>query len=132
MNREALRQSISLHATWIPRLGPLEWLLNTASHHRVHHARHPEYLDCSYGGALIVFDRLFGSFVGERDSLPPRYGLTEPLHSHNPFRIALHGWLTLAADLRRVHSVRDALRTLFGTPRRPPHPTSVHPIRSLR
>lgn len=121
-----------LHATWIPRLGPLEWLLNTPSHHRVHHARNPEYLDCNYGGVLIVFDRLFGSFVAERDELPPRYGLTEPLHSYNPFRIALHGWLTLAADLRRVHSVRNALRTLFGPPGPPPEPTSVHPIRSLR
>ncbi|WP_341887789.1 sterol desaturase family protein [Variovorax sp. YR752] len=105
-----------LHATWIPRLGPLEWLLNTPSHHRVHHARNPEYLDCNYGGVLIVFDRLFGSFVAERDDNPPRYGLTVPLHSYNPLRIALHGWLTLAADLRLARSPRDALHILFGPP----------------
>ena len=78
-----------LHAAWVPRLGPLEWVLNTPTHHKVHHASNPEYLDCNYGGVLIVFDRLFGTFVELRDEVPPRYGLTPPLHSHNPVRIAL-------------------------------------------
>jgi sterol desaturase/sphingolipid hydroxylase (fatty acid hydroxylase superfamily) len=48
-----------LHAAWLPRLAPLEWILNTAGHHRVHHASNPEYLDVNFGGVLIVFDRLF-------------------------------------------------------------------------
>jgi hypothetical protein len=65
--------------------------------------------------------------VAERDDRPPRYGLSEPLHTYNPLRIALHGWLTLAADLRRVRSPHDALRTLFGPP--PSHPQQ--PSRSL-
>jgi len=105
-----------LHAPWMPRLGPLEWVLNTPTHHKVHHASNPEYLDCNYGGALIVFDRLFGTFVALRDDVPPRYGLTTPLASHNPVRIALHGWLALAQDLRAVRGVRAGLRVLFGPP----------------
>ncbi len=105
-----------LHAAWMPRLGPLEWVLNTPSHHRVHHGCNPEYLDCNYGGVLIVFDRLFGSFVAERDDLPPRYGLTEPITSYNPLVINLHEWRRLAADLRAARGVREVLRTLFGPP----------------
>jgi sterol desaturase/sphingolipid hydroxylase (fatty acid hydroxylase superfamily) len=105
-----------LHAPWMPRLGPLEWVLNTPTHHKVHHASNPEYLDCNYGGVLIVFDRLFGTFVDLRDDVPPRYGLTTPLVTHNPIRIALHGWLALAQDLRAARGVRAGLRILFGPP----------------
>jgi sterol desaturase/sphingolipid hydroxylase (fatty acid hydroxylase superfamily) len=105
-----------LHAPWMPRLGPLEWLLNTPTHHKVHHASNAEYLDCNYGGVLIVFDRLFGTFVDLRDDVPPRYGLTTPLHSHNPVRIALHGWIALARDLLAARGWRARLRTVFGPP----------------
>jgi sterol desaturase/sphingolipid hydroxylase (fatty acid hydroxylase superfamily) len=107
-----------LHAEWIPRLGPLELVLNTPSHHRVHHAANPEYLDRNYGGVLIVFDRLFGSFAAERDELPCRYGLVEPLRSNNPLRIALHEWAGLARDLRRARGWRARWRALFGVPGR--------------
>ena len=64
-----------IHATWIPKLGWLEYVLNTPSAHRVHHAANLEYLDANYGGVLIVFDRLFGTYLDERDDLPCRYGL---------------------------------------------------------
>jgi len=114
-----------LHATWIPKLGPLEWLFNTPSHHRVHHGSNSEYLDCNYGGVLIVFDRLFGTHVAERADLPPRYGLTTPLHSYNPLRIALHGWLQLAQDLAAARGWRRRLQTLFGPP--PPARTQQAP-----
>ncbi|WP_234192721.1 sterol desaturase family protein [Pseudacidovorax sp. NFM-22] len=105
-----------LHAPWLPRLGPLEWVLNTPTHHKVHHASNPEYLDCNYGGVLIVFDRLFGTFVDLRADLPPRYGLTTPLHTHNPLRIAFHEWARLAQDLRRARGLKQRLRVLFGPP----------------
>lgn len=105
-----------LHAPWLPRLGPLEWLFNTPTHHQVHHASNPEYLDCNYGGVLIVFDRLFGTLADLRADVPPRYGLTTPLRSHNPVRIALHGWLALVHDLRAARGWRERLHTLFGPP----------------
>lgn len=105
-----------LHAPWVPRLGPLEWVLNTPTHHKVHHASNTEYLDCNYGGVLIVFDRLFGTFVDERPDVPIRYGLTTPLRTHNPLRIALHEWGNLGRDLWGARSWRARLRTVFGPP----------------
>lgn len=126
-----LLYQFGLHAPWIPRLGPLEWVFNTPSHHRVHHACNAEYLDCNYGGVLIVFDRLLGTFVAERDDVAPRFGLTEPLTTHNPLHIALHGWYRLLADLARCHSPLAVLRTLFGPPPAAPDRLSS-PRRSLR
>jgi sterol desaturase/sphingolipid hydroxylase (fatty acid hydroxylase superfamily) len=87
----ALLYQFWLHAEWIPKLGWLEYALNAPSHHRVHHAANPEYLDRNYGGIFIVFDRLFGTFVAERDDLPCRYGLVTPLRSNNPIIIASQG-----------------------------------------
>jgi len=116
-----------LHAPWMPRLGPLEWPLNTPTHHKVHHASNPEYLDCNYGGVLIVFDRLFGTFVDLRDDVLPRYGLTTPLHSHNPVRIALHGWIALARDLLAASGWRARLRMVFGPPARSPSHSAEEP-----
>jgi sterol desaturase/sphingolipid hydroxylase (fatty acid hydroxylase superfamily) len=105
-----------LHAEWIPKLGPLEYVLNTASHHRVHHAANPEYLDRNYGGILIVWDRLFGTFAEERDDVPCRYGLVTPLRSNNPVVIAFHEWVALGRDLWDAHSWRDRLACLAGPP----------------
>ncbi|MBS0521755.1 MAG: sterol desaturase family protein [Proteobacteria bacterium] len=105
-----------LHTEWVPRLGWLEYILNTPSHHRVHHASNREYIDKNYGGVLIVFDRLFGTFAAERDDLPCRYGLTKPLQSHNPLRIAFHEWIAMAGDLKAARSWRAVLGHLFGPP----------------
>jgi sterol desaturase/sphingolipid hydroxylase (fatty acid hydroxylase superfamily) len=99
-----------LHTDWIPKLGPLEWVLNTPSHHRVHHAVNPEYRDRNFGGVLIVFDRLFGTFAEERADVPCRYGLDVPLHSYNPVWIAFHGFVALARDMWRARR-----RALVGT-----------------
>jgi sterol desaturase/sphingolipid hydroxylase (fatty acid hydroxylase superfamily) len=105
-----------IHVDWIPKLGPLEWILNTPSHHRVHHASNPEYLDCNYGNTLIVFDRLFGTFVAERADITIRYGLTHPVTSHNPIRIALHEWLAMGRDVAAARGARARLGVLFGPP----------------
>ena len=105
-----------LHAPWMPRLGPLEWVLNTPTHHKVHHASNPEYLDRNYGGVLIVFDRMFGTFAQERDGVQLRYGLTTPLLTHNPLRIAFHEWANLGRDLRQAKGWRAKISTLFGPP----------------
>ena len=106
-----------LHAEWIPKLGWLEYVLNTPSHHRVHHASNAPYLDRNYGGILIVFDRMFGTFAAERDDLPCRYGLVTPLRSNNPIVIAFHEWAALARDLWRSRSWRERLACLTGPPR---------------
>ncbi len=106
-----------IHADWIPRLGWLEYVLNTPSSHRVHHARNPEYLDANFGGVLIVFDRLFGTYVAERADLPCDYGLVSPVaSSRNPFVVNVQPWIGLARDLASARSPTEAWMYLFGPP----------------
>ena len=105
-----------IHATWIPKLGWLEYLLNTPSSHRVHHAANVEYLDANYGGVLIVFDRMFGTYRAERDDLPCRYGLVKPITSYNPLRIQFDQWLLLMRDLLRSRSPREVIGNLLMPP----------------
>jgi len=105
-----------LHTTWIPKLGWLEYVFNTPSHHRVHHASNAEYLDANYGGVLIVFDRLFGTYIEERADVPGRYGLVKPLLSYNPIRIAFHDWVQMGRDLRQAKTWRARFMHMFGPP----------------
>ena len=105
-----------IHAEWIPKLGPLEGILNTPSAHRVHHAANLEYLDANYGGVLMIFDRMFGTYIPERDDLPCRYGLVTPLRTYNPFKIAFFYWVEIFRDLRKARSPRDVAGYLFGPP----------------
>lgn len=105
-----------IHTTWIPKLGWLEYVLNTPSAHRVHHASNVEYLDANYGGVLIIFDRLFGTYVAERDDLPCRYGLVNPTHSRNPFVIEFEHWAHLARDIASATKPSDALGYLLLPP----------------
>jgi sterol desaturase/sphingolipid hydroxylase (fatty acid hydroxylase superfamily) len=105
-----------LHADWIPKLGWLEYVLNTPSAHRVHHARNPEYLDANYGGVLIVFDRLFGTYIAERADIPCDYGLVTRVTTHNPIRINFEPWIGLAKDLASARSLGEAWMFLFGPP----------------
>ena len=111
-----LHYQFFLHTEAVGRLGPLEWVLNTPAHHRVHHASNPDYLDCNYGGVLIVFDRLFGTLREERAEAPIRYGLTHPLPSRRPLAIVFGEWQRLLASLRTAHGPRQTLRILFGRP----------------
>jgi sterol desaturase/sphingolipid hydroxylase (fatty acid hydroxylase superfamily) len=105
-----------IHATWLPKLGPLEWVLNTPSAHRVHHASNEAYLDANYGGVLIVFDRLFGTYVAEREDLPPRYGLVKPIEGYNLLRIEFGQWWLLARDLWQARSLKELLAYLVMPP----------------
>jgi sterol desaturase/sphingolipid hydroxylase (fatty acid hydroxylase superfamily) len=105
-----------LHTTWIPRLGWLEWILNTPSAHRVHHAANIEYLDANYGGVLIIFDRFFGTYRPERSDLPCRFGLVTPQTSHNVLRVEFDPWIACVHDLRQAHSLREVLGYLFAPP----------------
>ncbi len=94
-----------------------EWLLNTPSHHRVHHASNPRYLDSNYAGVFMIWDRLFGSFVAEQHEEPARYGLVKDLTTFNPVRIALHEYAGILRDERRPGlTLRQRLGYLFGPP----------------
>ena len=105
-----------IHATWIPKLGWLEYVLNTPSSHRVHHSANIEYLDGNYGGVLIVFDRLFGTYIAERDDVPCRYGLVHPMTSYNPLHVEFAQWISLGRDLTKARSLRAVLGYLFMPP----------------
>lgn len=105
-----------IHATWIPKLGWLEYVLNTPSAHRVHHAANLDYLDANYGGMLIVFDRLFGTYKAERDDLPCRYGWVKPMTTYNPLRVEFTQWATMIRDMVMAKSIRAAIGFVFMPP----------------
>ena len=91
-------------------------MLNTPSHHRVHHARNPRYLDRNYAGILIIWDRMFGSFEAERDDEPCRYGIVRNLGDFNVLRAAFHEWWAIGRDLLAARSLRQAVMAVFGPP----------------
>jgi len=106
-----------IHTSVIGRLpAPLEAVLNTPSHHRVHHARNPRYLDANYAGILIIWDRLFGTFIPEDAADPPIYGLTRNIGSFNPLRIAVHEWVAIGKDVWAAPGLVAKLAYVFGRP----------------
>lgn len=98
-----------LHTELCPRLGPLEWILNTPSAHRVHHACNPGYVNRNYGAMLVVFDRIFGTYARELPEEPCEFGVVPKLHSSNPIVIVFHEWGRLLVDVWRARTARQAL-----------------------
>jgi sterol desaturase/sphingolipid hydroxylase (fatty acid hydroxylase superfamily) len=105
-----------LHTTWIPKLGWLEYVFNTPSAHRVHHASNLCYLDRNYGGVLIVFDRLFGTYAEERENEACVYGLVKPLRDESLLQIEFHEWRALARDMLASRNPVTALKLLLMPP----------------
>ncbi len=106
-----------VHTELVGRLPrAVELILNTPSHHRVHHASNVRYLDCNHGGVLIVWDRLFGTFSGEVDAEPPIYGLTHNIETYHPLRVAFGEYAKLAQDCMRAERWCDRLRYVFLAP----------------
>ena len=105
---------ILIHTQLINKLGVLEWVLATPSHHRVHHGSNLEYIDKNMGMALIIWDRLFGTFAEE--NVPVKYGLTENIKSHHPKEVLFHEWIKIAADIRKAPTFIDKFQYLFGRP----------------
>ncbi|WP_046775430.1 sterol desaturase family protein [Streptomyces yangpuensis] len=109
-----------LYQFWVhtERIGKLprayEYVFNTPSHHRVHHASQGGYLDRNYGGILIVWDRMFGSWVGETDK--PVYGLTKNINTYNPLRVATHEYAAIARDVRAARSWSERAGRVFRGP----------------
>jgi sterol desaturase/sphingolipid hydroxylase (fatty acid hydroxylase superfamily) len=110
---------------------PIELVMNTPSHHRVHHGSDPEYLDKNYAGIFIVWDRIFGSFVEEKQR--PTYGLTKPVETYNVLKLQYGDYAQIVRNVRAAGRFRDKLGYLFGPPGWEPadHPTDPRlvPIR---
>ena len=116
-----LQQSISLlyqfflHTERVDKLWrPVELVMNTPSHHRVHHGSNSAYLDRNYGGILIVWDRLFRTFEPEGERVT--YGLTKNIGTFNPLRVAFHEFAAIARDVRAAAGLRDRFGFVFGPP----------------
>lgn len=112
--------AIWTHTQMIGRLGPLEWILNTPSHHRVHHGSNPQYVDKNYGGIFIFWDFLFGTFEPEKE--PVVYGLRRNINTFNPLKIAFHYWVTIGKDLKRSTRLGEYFGAIFGPPDWEPKP----------
>lgn len=103
-----------IHTQYIGRMGWLEYVFNTPSHHRVHHGRDPKYIDKNHAGSLIIWDRLFGTFQQEEEA--PHYGITSPLNSWNPVYAQVQHVGNIWEDFRRVRGFRNKWMVLFGKP----------------
>jgi sterol desaturase/sphingolipid hydroxylase (fatty acid hydroxylase superfamily) len=103
-----------IHTRFIKTLGPLETFLNTPSHHRVHHGVNNPYLDKNYAGVLIIWDKLFGSFVSEQEE--PRYGIIKQIDTFNPLRINTHAWQEMFAEMRERPGIFGKMRCLLASP----------------
>jgi len=103
-----------IHTEAIDRLGWLEYILMTPSHHRVHHAVNPQYIDRNHGGMLIIWDKLFGTFEPEREQ--PVYGITENIESFNLLTIAFHEYKAIWRDISSAKSIADILSYIFKAP----------------
>jgi len=106
-----------IHTQMVGRLpAVIEYVFNTPSHHRVHHASNAVYLDKNHGGVLIVWDRLFGTFCQELPWEPPRFGLTSNVHSYRPLTVATHEYQAIYRDLKACSSLSEMLYCVFGPP----------------
>jgi sterol desaturase/sphingolipid hydroxylase (fatty acid hydroxylase superfamily) len=104
-----------IHTERIDRLPrPIEFVFNTPSHHRVHHGANDVYLDRNYGGILIIWDRMFGTFQGEEERV--RYGLTKNIDTFNPARVAFHEYAAVWRDVRAADCWRDRFGYMFRGP----------------
>ena len=106
-----------IHTQWIGKLHPaIEFVFNTPSHHRAHHGRNAEYIDRNYGGILILYDRLFGTFVEEKEDVPVEYGITRPVNSHNPITLTLHEAVDMFRDAARPGPLKKRLKHFWAPP----------------
>ena len=103
-----------IHTETIDRLGPLEWIMNTPSHHRVHHGANVEYLDRNHAGIFIIWDRLFGTFERENDRVV--YGLTKNVHTFHLAKVGFHDLVAMARDVARAPTLRAKLGYIFAPP----------------
>ena len=116
-----------IHTEAIDKLPePIEAVFNTPSHHRVHHGANPQYLDKNYGGILIIWDRLFGTFEPEVRRI--KYGLTKNIDTFNPIRIGYHEFVDIVRDVRAADGWRNKLGHVFRRPGWTPTAAAASPL----
>lgn len=103
-----------IHTRLVKRLGFLEKIFVTPSHHRVHHGKNEQYIDKNYGGVLILWDRLFGTFEDEKEEV--QYGITKPMKSHNPLVSWFHYFIDLYFAAKNEKGLKNKLRIIFAGP----------------
>jgi sterol desaturase/sphingolipid hydroxylase (fatty acid hydroxylase superfamily) len=93
-----------------------EYIFNTPSHHRVHHASNTRYLDRNHAGVLIIWDKIFGTFSEEKETEKPVYGLTTNIETYNPIYVATHEYASILRDVKRAKNWSDRLKYIFYAP----------------
>ena len=102
------------HTQVIGKLGPLELIFNTPSHHRVHHGSNKQYIDKNYGNLLIIWDRLFGTFEPEEEEV--KFGLVNNVNTFNPVKVTFMAWMSMINDLKQKKSFIEIIKVIFGPP----------------
>ena len=102
------------HTQIVGRLGFVEWIFNTPSHHRVHHGANKQYIDKNYGNLLIIWDRMFGTFEPEKEKV--KFGLVNNVNTFNPTKITFMAWSSMIEDIKNKQSLSEVLRIIFGPP----------------
>ena len=106
-----------IHTEKIKKLGFLDLVFNTPSNHRVHHASNPQYIDKNLGGILIIYDRLFGTYA--KETIPPVYGITHNIYSHNPKDVLLHEYKNVFRGVSNIKGLKNKISFLFSKPGSP-------------
>ena len=106
-----------VHTEHIKTLGALELIFITPSNHRIHHAQNPEYIDANYGGVFIIWDRIFGTYIPERDDLKPIYGTVKPLRSWNPIWSNLEIYHQMIRDTIHTKTFKNKIKVWFSSTR---------------
>ena len=102
------------HTQVIGKLGPLEWIFNTPSHHRVHHGSNKQYIDKNYGNLLIIWDRMFGTFEPEQEEV--KFGLVNNVNTFNPVKVTFMAWVSMINDIKQKNSLSEVIKVIFGPP----------------
>tara|TARA_Y100001970_G_C14190321_1_gene834969 strand:- start:623 stop:1924 length:1302 start_codon:yes stop_codon:yes gene_type:complete len=105
-----------VHTEHIGKLGVLEYIFITPSNHRIHHAQNDDYLDANYGGVFIIWDRIFGTYIDERDDLKPVYGTVKPLKTFNPLWANIEVFYQMFLDSYHTKKWKDKIRVWFSPP----------------
>jgi sterol desaturase/sphingolipid hydroxylase (fatty acid hydroxylase superfamily) len=115
-----------IHTQLCPQLKGLGKIFNTPSHHKVHHSRNEEYIDQNYAGTLIIWDKMFGTFVEERDDIECEFGITRQINTHNPISLTFHEWKDMFKDaLSGNKTLGQRLKHFWGAPEWQPESNDV-------